>query len=1457
MEKIPSLEAGSIIAPKGNLTSQRNVDICSDTTKPSEFQDLNTTVDVADIKLVSQDSILKSEALIASDHVKKKTSVDPQVCKVIPESLASSILEVSDVVGMDDSDVHQDLKSVPSAISQEEINIDIEPLQTAHHTSEVKGVQRTEHLKKQVRISEKALVDSEEGTLDAIREQMVETTDVLKPLVKPQPLKETASGMRIAKTSTLTVEEINQTEKEDLNRTMAKLPQENIKRKKSAQNAIVISDPAKLVDKIEPIETILTDDTKFAAKGFQSKENIAQEQLIPHVQESTSSTAMKIFDVGSNNPSSQGQFSLESNLHILHNNKDELTENEIPFQPTKSSSSIIPIHADVIDDSKDIKNSTLNKETIIVDSAGKVTMLDDGRDHSQSSSSSRASRSKDTSNVPSIGQETTPVETTIQINQDSKREHRRTRVHEGGSEFETRLEIEEIVEQNLVQELPNITHPTLGQPKLSHSGPDNAGPLVFSESISLGLIDEKALKEKAISNANQIPIENESRIEEIIQEIETVSDNIKKDNNQEKQEEDLVVAKAVPSRDASITRDDSRIMEVHEVKPLPIETKQEKRGARRSRDHSSHGINESVVETEVTSPLPKAPPRSRISRSRNSSNLPRMSQETTPLETTTTTSPSSKPSSFKREHSQPRIHEGDGLINKPKKSTSMYGLAVAKQSHSDKISEFEVKDRSPTIDDSPQLEKSANFFVENNIPHKVNKIDKVEGAPPTAVVVMSDQTGIFASPKLKHHDYLARQDESVQGTAKSLVSPMPDKKNSYQSLYLGPSNTLDLEVTDNLGTTAEMKQNITAEKVTVHPDSKNSLTASEVNDFSKAEHLKKRVRIREKASMDSEEGALEAITEQLVETTDVMKSLVKPQPSKEKATSSLIKKDSALTVEETHQSEREDFNRTLAEELNSKIPSCFQSEVRSEAIPTAVTGLLDASGNDTTMAEKTIVQPDSINSLKASEVNEFSNAEHIDKKSERKTRSASLTRKTRDVSASRIGQETTPFETTTKIQQENIKRENSQPRFHDTDGLKILPAVGGIDVHGFPKRLDDQPKQIQTLINVSPNLVFQEENIKHEGSTISNIEPISPLAPAAADIEPVQAILESTTNTITTNNANKLPTSKTKMIFKQPEVNICKNDSQQTPLNRMEEVFEVANIEASQKDLTSSNSEKANIDIIEAIVLHEAVTETPESHAPAAIIPVAKEEITNISPKKNVLRFLDVAKLSEETFLEDATAVIQDPHTLDEKLKSSSFSITQPLSDVINASVISHNDGVLPLDDNSSLISEKQKVATGKVNVVAQESHISKTTEATAFEEHDVLKVVPSTLPKSIATSNVAFNQESTIEDNSSQIQGCELSQNKQSNQDDHTQITKAKVKKQELLSDESSISSQSISSEAVKQITKADSFIPSTEKARMSQTSAHDSISHQNTLVLGSSKKQVIIIEITAGLEIFLKKIA
>ena len=176
---------------------------------------------------------------------------------------------------------------------------------------------------------------------------------------------------------------------------------------------------------------------------------------------------------------------------------------------------------------------------------------------------------------------------------------------------------------------------------------------------------------------------------------------------------------------------------------------------------------------------------------------------------------------------------------------------------------------------------------------------------------------------------------------------------------MGPSNTLDLEVTDNFGTTAEMKQNITAEKVTVHPDSKNSLTASEVNDFSKAEHLKKRVRIREKASMDSEEGALEAIREQFVETTDVVKSLVKPQPSKEKATSSLIKKDSALTVEETHQSEREDFNRTLAEELTSKIPSCFQSEVRSEAIPTTVTEFLDARGN-TSLEEKALAKHDSI-----------------------------------------------------------------------------------------------------------------------------------------------------------------------------------------------------------------------------------------------------------------------------------------------------------------------------------------------------------------------------------------------------------------------------------------------------------------------------------------------------------------
>ena len=1458
MERLASFEAGSTISPKINLTSQRNVDICSDTiTKSSEIQDLNTA-DVADLKLVNQDSVLKSEQLIASDHVtedKKKTTDDyPQVFKTIPEkSLASSILEVCDVVGMDDSDIHQDLKSVP-VISKEEIKVDLqEPLQSAHQTSEVKEVQRTEHLKKQVRISEKASVDSEEGSLDAIREQIVETTDVLKPLVKPQPLKENASGMLIVKTSALTVEEINQSEKEDLNRTLTKLiPQENINRKQSAQNAIVISDPVKTVDKLEPIETILTDNTKFAAKRFQSKENIVQEQLIPHVQESTSS-AMKIFDAAS-----QGQLSLESNLHILHNKKDELTENEIPFHPTNS---MITIHADVIDDSKDIKNPVLNKETIVVDSAGQVTMLD-GRDHSQSSS--RASRSKDlASNVPRVGQETTPLETTEKINPDTKRERSRTRLHEG-NEFETRLEVEEIVEHKPVQELPNVTQPTFGQPKLSHSGPDNV-PLVLSENISLGLIDNKDLKE-VYPNANQISIENESRIEEIIQEIETVPDDKKNSN----QEEDIFV-KAVPSRDTSISRDDSRILELHEVQPLPIKTKKERRGARRSRDHSSHGINETVVQAEVTSPLPKVPSHpSRISRSRNSS-IPRMSQETTPLETTTSSTSSKQ--SFKREHSQSRIHDGDDhLINKAKKSTSMYGLAMAKQSHSDKISEFEAKDRSPTTTNDSQLEESANVFVENNIPHKVNKIEKVEA--PTAVVSSSssEAAGIFASLKLKHHDYLlAGQHESVQGTAKSL-SPIPDLKNSYQSLYLGPSNTLDLEVTDNVGTTAEMKQNFTQDSATLVVDPMDTVCEKQTwTPMEGSQRFEKDVFPHMSSTFDIQPEqkrlASKYLTLQLEHPVDVDETQktevgtlhIYPQSATvEQNINQYDTNKSLLTNQqqaETAQSETilpTETNKVILQLEHTAIDSSSHSQQEGLAAATAISSI---PGRHTVSEGILTSQVQHSEESKPGNIN----------KRERKTRSASRTRSTRDVSASRIGQETTPFETTTKIHQ-TIKREHSQPRFHDTDELKILPTVGGIDVHGFPKRLDDQPKQIQTLINVSPNLVVEEENTKHEG-TIINIDAISQSAPAVG-IEPVQAILEGTINT-STNNANRLPTSRP--IFKQPELNICENESQMTPLNKMEEVFEVTNNTSivGANDLTS-NSEKANVDIIEAIVLHEVVTETPESHAPAAIIPVKEEEFTRLSPKKNV-RFLDVAKLSEETFLEDAAAVIKDPlhgaaggenfeivqtsyeafekdqvhpqeiattlkskNTIDDQLKSSSMSIAQPLSDVIEASVMPHS-GVLPLD-SASLISE-QKVATGNVDV-AQESHISKTTESTtAFEEHDILKM--STLQKSIATSNVAFNQESAIEDNNSQIQG-ELSKKQQNVT---LSQSKAKVKRQELLSDESSISSQPILSEAVKEISKADNTIPSTEKARTSQPSGNDSISHQNTLVIGSSKEQVIIV--------------
>ena len=209
----------------------------------------------------------------------------------------------------------------------------------------------------------------------------------------------------------------------------------------------------------------------------------------------------------------------------------------------------------------------------------------------------------------------------------------------------------------------------------------------------------------------------------------------------------------------------------------------------------------------------------------------------------------------------------------------------------------------------------------------------------------------------KNNDTISRIPSSFQSEARSEAIP-----------------SVAIESLDASG-----KNKTMAEKKTVHPESKNCLTASEVNDFSMAEHLKKQVRISEKASIDSEEGALEALREQFVETTDALKPLDKPQLSKENATGSLNTKNSALAVEEIHQSEKENLTRTLAEELTSKIPSCFQSEVRSEAIPTVVTESLDESGKNKIMAEKATVQPDSNNCLTASEINDFSKAEHLKK----------------------------------------------------------------------------------------------------------------------------------------------------------------------------------------------------------------------------------------------------------------------------------------------------------------------------------------------------------------------------------------------------------------------------------------------------------------------------------------------
>ena len=195
--------------------------------------------------------------------------------------------------------------------------------------------------------------------------------------------------------------------------------------------------------------------------------------------------------------------------------------------------------------------------------------------------------------------------------------------------------------------------------------------------------------------------------------------------------------------------------------------------------------------------------------------------------------------------------------------------------------------------------------------------------------------------------------EDLNRTLANLTSKIPS---SFQSEIR--SEAIPTIVTDLIDSSAGNKP--LEEKAKVQHDSNYSLTASEVKDFSKAEHFKKQVRISEKASMDSEEGSLEALREQFVETTDVLKPLIKVQPSKEKATGLFDAKNSAVTVEEIHQSEKEDLNRrTPLANLTSKIPSSFQAQIRSEAIPTAVMELLDASGNKT-LEEKATVKHDSI-----------------------------------------------------------------------------------------------------------------------------------------------------------------------------------------------------------------------------------------------------------------------------------------------------------------------------------------------------------------------------------------------------------------------------------------------------------------------------------------------------------------
>ena len=1248
------------------ITSERNIEISRDTMHAIKDSDLEENF--VNTNLIEQDASVKAEEHFMSDHVtESKNMPKHQVMKKIPDQTSSTPFEVSSITKID-----SERNFIPKSPVTDKATADIEPLQNSHESAEVKELIKTGKVKKKVTIKEKATMDTVDDANNDTIEEFVELNEILGPLKESAPAKEIAFGSIVPKNSTVIVEEMRNSEvgrKENIR----KLQHENIARKISGQESIIISEPKEAVHQLESIGVNDTDLPKklIAEKNYQSKENFAQEQFIPGINESVAvckgheeNDLKASSDIA---PFEPMEYKLQEEMYGTVALKNEVSHKSRK-KPCMTLESNITTLCNKSEPNE--KESLLNKRTKISFASTKASLADTFDE-------------KAAIHHPIQENEVAVLDMQEKINKTDAYSHGIAKSQE---ENHPRQE-EELFEQKPLVNMPPLND-SYG---ISKANQEAVIPLVLGENTSLGLIKETLPVDKSL--ANKSSIEEDSRIEEIVQEVEIAS-NVKKDSG--------IYVKATPSREASISRDDSRTVEFSESQKLLL-VPSSKKVARRSRSHSKHGVKEAVVEAETITSIPNqnVPP-SKISQSRDSS-IPRISQVETPLESTR-----SLPYKNKREHSETRIHETDELAN-AEQSMNMHGLAVGKQ-HSERVSRFETKEITP----EHYSEESADIIVKSNTPHLVDKTGNLEASNPTTFNNKNEKQFI-TSGEIKAHNHFATNEEAIHGFVKNmridLKSEIPEK-----STYIKPSDTLKLEMHGNFGNTISLSQDWKPEIADARVDGMECFNENQTKTLENPETIQVNfpVDAQLEPNIQSENKILAfrdltfelEIPKHIKELHDQKTNIdinIDPQVPTHEHVASHFENNQSIAGNQIElvkpKSSQENVSKSVVQHMeNAMLGSCAQNE----NLDTVVVAELDM---------------DFTKSLLATQV-----------RTENKVK---------------------------RIPSEGIKKSHAI-RKEERNELAILPRIEDT-LHGAAGKLEDQPIKSQSSIEISPHVVTKKEETKSLGTT--DTIPSLPNSNAAIKvIEPSNTCAEETTDT------SIKVISITSEITEVPEASVLSIESKENCGVKAEEVSKVEVAQAGT--FISPNTIKADADIIEAQIMENSSINTPETLSnihikeenieaiPKMTIDVSEaskhsEEIHNenfgLSLKYESLKneSISIDKDSSEAYQRDQTI------PQEEVIPSSNNTMTGPKTSIkINSVPIAdfiESTSVLAQTNSKKLNttkSEKDAISLG----ITEELHVSDRSETTPLEISD--KFVSQSTTKSNAISRLAINEEAIVEKN-------------------------------------------------------------------------------------------------------------